>query len=800
MPVASYSSSTHPCAASFNLEHSGCDLQLPSGQALPCANISQVCRSTARSSPPYGDRFMYDTGGRTITKVGDVDLQACAMTCLLDGPMCRGFTLVGTEASSADARGVCYTVNDTEHRVGTRLESASYKLVRSAGKCRLNCGQGDGKAFAPAASDGGWRPVAALRGGLAQCQQECEIAEVMSPGSCAAIVHDGINSLCGLVNSTAAVVQAISPLKSYRRVPKAPPITMQRSASSGVLHWVVDATSHVFEAARPSQTLFCDKDVVGIDWAAAPGTFVAAQIALLLLPQDPDTAPRTHTVSASVSVSDLVSANGKNTIAAMDAITELSQVGLVYAKSCSPAQCGGRSYSAELTGFGGGGGDGWYPDLLQPLGSDGYPSTLTLRPNKTRAIYIGLRIPVGTSPGEYHGVVSIHFSEAAMMPANTVATTNIKLVVWPITASCLVNEIKAFGSAYGFDHEAVDQIWPGKPHMHAVVQQFTGSRHVGSSSLDLWQQNVSSTETEAAATTLLESQDLFLADSMYLTPTAAKYMESPPFNTTWFKDKMAALASRMNLVKTWGYENRSAVYGPDELPQSTEAGINFLFREVKRRWPSTSTMAVINWPAQAVLNTTDILIFQYQLLQNPLMEASRDAFVTAGKHVWGYHCVSPTASVYLNSFIDVPSTKSRLIPWLAASSNLTGWLYWYINYGWRHAPSATNNSTGKIEPLQPLEQSTGRSTYDTRVGNGNFWTNSDGNWMYAGLYGPLSSIRLEAYRMGLEDRALLALLNDNERASLSGRMVQSATNWTIDAMVLEKIRRDAAAMVGKRQC
>ena len=76
----------------------------------------------------------------------------------------------------------------------------------------------------------------------------------------------------------------------------------------------------------------------------------------------------------------------------------------------------------------------------------------------------------------------------------------------------------------------------------------------------------------------------------------------------------------------------------------------------------------------------------------------------------------------------------------------------------------------------------------------------DGNWMYAGHAGPLSSIRLEAYRMGLEDRALLALLNDNERTSLSGRMVQSATNWTIDAMVLEKSRRDAAAMVGKRQC
>ena len=35
-----------------------------------------------------------------------------------------------------------------------------------------------------------------------------------------------------------------------------------------------------------------------------------------------------------------------------------------------------------------------------------------------------------------------------------------------------------------------------------------------------------------------------------------------------------------------------------------------------------------------------------------------------GKHVWGYHCVSPTPNAYLNSFVDVPVMKQRLIPWL----------------------------------------------------------------------------------------------------------------------------------------
>ena len=139
-------------------------------------------------------------------------------------------------------------------------------------------------------------------------------------------------------------------------------------------------------------------------------------------------------------------------------------------------------------------------------------------------------------------------------------------------------------------------------------------------------------------------------------------------------------------------------------------------------------MAVLNWPAQSVMSAVDVLIFQYQLLGSADMAASRDAYVNAGKDVWGYHCVSPTPSTYLNSFIDVPVLKSRLMPWFAARSNITGWLYWYINWGWRHAPSAMDNSTGKPAPLPPLQQSSGRSDYDPTVayivdGKVHYWTN-----------------------------------------------------------------------------
>ena len=73
--------------------------------------------------------------------------------------------------------------------------------------------------------------------------------------------------------------------------------------------------------------------------------------------------------------------------------------------------------------------------------------------------------------------------------------------------------------------------------------------------------------------------------------------------------------------------------------------------------------------------------------------------------------------------------------------------------------------------------------------------------MYPGAHGPLSSLRLEAYRRGLEDRALLALLGVKERAELTARLVRGPSNWTIDAATMEQTRRDAAALIGTiRQC
>ena len=88
-----------------------------------------------------------------------------------------------------------------------------------------------------------------------------------------------------------------------------------------------------------------------------------------------------------------------------------------------------------------------------------------------------------------------------------------------------------------------------------------------------------------------------------------------PVNKSWVREKLNAMETRMSQITRWGFQNSSIVYGPDELPDSTAPGINLLFGEVKEKWPGTRTLAVINWPAQAVIQSVDIQVFQYQELQ-----------------------------------------------------------------------------------------------------------------------------------------------------------------------------------------
>lgn len=152
-------------------------------------------------------------------------------------------------------------------------------------------------------------------------------------------------------------------------------------------------------------------------------------------------------------------------------------------------------------------------------------------------------------------------------------------------------------------------------------------------------------------------------------------------------------------------------------------------------------------------------------------DQSRDFFVKrqkAGDEVWFYTCLVPKGK-YMNRFIDYPLAATRLIHWANFMYGVTGYLHWGFNY-W------------PADPYNELEPD---------WGGGSYLPPGDSHIVYPGKRSPLSSIRLEALRDGVEDYELFRLLekkNSKKAHAICDSVIKSMTDYSIDSKVIHKAR------------
>ena len=139
------------------------------------------------------------------------------------------------------------------------------------------------------------------------------------------------------------------------------------------------------------------------------------------------------------------------------------------------------------------------------------------------------------------------------------------------------------------------------------------------------------------------------------------------------------------------------------------------------------------------------------------------------------------------AYIDWLPINGRLLFWLPATLNISGWLYWADNVWQKPA-----------EKRCPYEICIVRSINGTMMMDDGLDHNGggDGVLFYPGADGPLSSIRMENIADGLEDFELFRrVANATRRDELVAQLVQSGDLWTNDAELLETTRREAATVV-----
>lgn len=141
----------------------------------------------------------------------------------------------------------------------------------------------------------------------------------------------------------------------------------------------------------------------------------------------------------------------------------------------------------------------------------------------------------------------------------------------------------------------------------------------------------------------------------------------------------------------------------------------------------------------------------------------------AGDQVWFYTCLSPKGK-YMNRFIDYPLLDVRLLHWANHKYGLTGYLHWGLNF-WK-----SSDPFGHLEP---------------DWGGGTFLPPGDSHIVYPGKRGPISSIRFEALRDGVEDFEMLRLLQRKDPGTADKVMncvMRSWTDYTLDPVHFHKAR------------
>ncbi len=234
------------------------------------------------------------------------------------------------------------------------------------------------------------------------------------------------------------------------------------------------------------------------------------------------------------------------------------------------------------------------------------------------------------------------------------------------------------------------------------------------------------------------------------------YEQGTPEHTALFSawcTEVRAHLSDMGLI------GRAVVYPFDEPDEKDYDFVLDQLRLLGEHFPGLLRMVPMNLGAADVFEGSIDLWCPIMHTHNPQFAAARQA---AGELYSWYICCAPKAP-YIANFIDRPATDMRVWLWQTWQENVDGVLLWETTW-W------TSSAAYPEEPQNPyLDAMSWVDGYGTPRGEKRRWNVGDGRFLYPPeaatglqsetvLQGPVSSIRWEALRDGMEDFEYLALL------------------------------------------
>lgn len=351
---------------------------------------------------------------------------------------------------------------------------------------------------------------------------------------------------------------------------------------------------------------------------------------------------------------------------------------------------------------------GWYPDPLLDVPASGIP---LIPRGFTQPIALELCIPYGQVAGKYSGTFDL------VDATGTLFSVPVAVEVWDIDIPRL-NDTHSFNTAFNFNSDLSAWYPPG------------------TSEEQMWQDWLPFlAHYRTPGDSIYLSKPRPLAEYKILAETGAKWMGMrdagisfrPPSNGTlppdYVQDVIKQLTPVMAQLAEVGLLNKSYVYGFDEMPEMYNASVYEIFGGLKKKWPSLTTMAVLNWQTFPSDLPLDIWVDEYadygesisytlptpkeKLRQSWLASSPTHQFwwYTAFLCFWyryhlsltycaraccyscnnnhfncchRYWCIGPSDPRALNTFIERTAIQARLLYWLAALHAVNGMLYYDV--------------------------------------------------------------------------------------------------------------------------
>jgi len=440
---------------------------------------------------------------------------------------------------------------------------------------------------------------------------------------------------------------------------------------------------------------------------------------------------------------------------------------------------------------------GWWPDVLMPAGPFDVPA------RELQPVWCTVEVPPDAPAGAYEGTVLVRTGENSVRIPVRARVRTFRLPR-PGTLAYPFGVYASTLSGWYCNTKDYRETLPIEDF--AAWCEFLGQRRLTPKNIahEYWIKTKDGVDASALRKTV------GALASRYYPPWSFGVYRMPVGKTVaGYKDRSAriertveGMKSRIAAYRHEGLPESVYIYGVDEPKPPVTGFLQDLYAQTQRLFPGIPLMQTMSHksPREELVGLVDIwcvVLRAWELFPEFYRER-----VAAGDTVWVY-LAGALRHPFPNLLIDNPAIDHRVLLWQVQQSGAKGLLYWLVS-AWRtcHTPGSGEAAFPDV-PMSLKDEA--------------WWVqkrgvNGDGILTWPGKNRkPLSSIRLEILRDGIEDCEYLALLGklvEQARGSPVGRRPGAVTFARAEALAhvpreiangFDSFSRDADLLLSRRE-